>query len=115
MIAVAVFAVAFVMLLTAFPTAARTVRQGEEYLNATFLAERRLEEVRSLYYDNVVDSTSTESVTTNNQGVALTRDYSVQTLVTIPQTDLKRVRVLVSWTGDRARHVEVLAYVARYR
>ncbi len=115
LVAVAVFAVAFVMLLTAFPTAARAVRQGQEYINATFLAERCLEQVRSQAYDDVVDGTYTVQVTTNNQGVELKQDFSVQTLVSEPQTNLKRVRVLVSWTGERARHVEVFTDVARLR
>jgi type II secretory pathway pseudopilin PulG len=115
LVAVAVFAVAFVMLLTAFPTAARAVRQGQEYINATFLAERCLEQVRSQAYDDVVDGTYTVQVTTNNQGVELKQDFSVQTLVSEPQTNLKRVRVLVSWSGERARHVEVFTDVARLR
>lgn len=115
LVAVAVFAVAFVMLLTAFPTAARAVRQGQDYINATFLAERCLEQVRSQAYDDVVDGTYTVQVTTNNQGVELKQDFSVQTLVSEPQTNLKRVRVLVSWSGERARHVEVFTDVARLR
>lgn len=115
LIAVGVFAVAFVMLLTAFPTAARAVRQGQEHLNATFLAERRLEEVRSLDFEDVEDDLHTVQVSTTNQGLESTLDYSIQTQVSEPQSDLKRVRILVSWAGDRARHVEVLTDVARLR
>ena len=115
LVAVGVFAVAFVMLLTVFPTAARAVRQGEQYLNATFLAERRLEEVRALDFDTVADADSTETMGTTNLGVSSSVAYTVQTRVSLTETNLKRVRVLVSWTGDRARHVEVLTDVARLR
>jgi len=115
LVAVSVFAVAFVMLLTAFPTAARAVRQGHDYVAATFLAERCLEQIRGLDYDTIENGTYTVQVNTSNQGVELRQGFSVQTLVSEPQTNLKRVRVLVSWTGERARHVEVFTDVARLR
>ena len=120
-VAVSVFAVAFVMLLTVFPTAARAVRQGEQYLAATFLAERRLEEVRAMDFDgldalNDPPSPPPVELTTNNQGISTAQSYSIQTSVS-PTTspDLRRVRVVVSWTADRARYVEVLTDVARLR
>jgi hypothetical protein len=71
--------------------------------------------VRSLDYEDVEDDLHTVQVSTTNQGIESTLDYSVQTQVSEPQTDLKRVRVLVSWAADRARHVEVLTDVARLR
>lgn len=118
-IAVAVFAVAFLMLLTAFPTAARAIHQGDQYLVATFLAERRLEEIRSLDFDSVVetgaDPGGAVAVPTSNQGVASNLEYSIQTKVQELEPNLKRVRVVVSWTADRARYVEVLTDVARIR
>jgi len=81
LVAVAVFAVAFVMLLTAFPTAARAVRQGHDYVAATFLAERCLEQIRGLDYDTIENGTYTVQVNTSNQGVELRQGFSVQTLV----------------------------------
>lgn len=118
MIALAVFAVAFLMLLAVFPTAARAVRQGEDRMVATFLAERRLEELRAADFDTLVDAFEEVPVDSSNAGIANLVTYTVQTDVeNVPgfEPDLKSVRVVVSWNGERARWVEVTTYVARLR
>lgn len=118
MVALAVFAVAFLMLLAVFPTAARAVRQGEDRMVATFLAERRLEELRAADFDTVVDGFAEVPVESSNAGVANLVTYTVQTDVENVagfEPDLKSVRVVVSWNGERARWVEVTTYVARLR
>lgn len=109
--AAAIFAATFVMLMAVFPTAARAVRQGEEYLVGTFLAERRLEEIRAMPYDNLVSDYTTVAVASTQTGIQQSTTYGVQTEVTDQSPGLKRVRILVSWTRDRARHVEVLTDV----
>lgn len=115
MIALAVFAVAFLMLLSVFPTAARAVRQGEDRMVATFLADRRLEELRAADFDLLTPSFQGVDVESINAGVSSAMNYTVQTNVTELEPDLKRLRVVVSWNGERARWVEVTTDVARLR
>lgn len=117
LVAGCVFVVAFLLLLGVFPMAAGAVRQGNEVLAATFLAEQRLEAVRSLPYDSIADSSERVSLATRNNGITCVTSYTVQTLVeAIPGRALnamKSVRVLVTWEGQLARHLEVTTYVAK--
>jgi hypothetical protein len=117
LLACCVFVVAFLFMLGVFPVAAGAIRQGNEVLAATFLAEQRLEAVRALPYDSIVGSTETVELSTCNNGVTCVTRYTVQTLVEPvagqPLTVLKGVRALVSWQGQLARHLEVATYVAK--
>ncbi|MEW6279997.1 MAG: hypothetical protein AB1758_15315 [Candidatus Eremiobacterota bacterium] len=115
-VAVAVFATAFLLLMGVFPTATRAVRQGEEVMAATFLAEQEIEQLRALDYADLVNQPPRNvTILSTNRGATQDSVYTLQTdvsLVSPGQPDLKRVRVLVTWTRERPRHLELTTYVA---
>ncbi|HXE71903.1 MAG TPA: type II secretion system protein [Candidatus Nitrosotenuis sp.] len=112
-VALGVFAVAFLVVMSIFPTSAMALRQGQEVLVATHLAEEALEEARRTPYDELADRVSTVQVASTSNGVTTTSQFAVQTLVTEVEPGLARVRALVSWDGALQRHVELVTYVAR--
>ncbi|MCE7869277.1 hypothetical protein DYH09_02755 [bacterium CPR1] len=117
MVAVGVFATAFLLLLGVFPTATRAIRQANEYLTASFLAEQELEAVRGLAFEDIANVSPREvTVQTTNRGITADARYTVEVDVDSPplKPELKKVRVLVSWTRERPRSLELSTYVADY-
>lgn len=113
LIAMAIFATALLVIVGLFPTAARAVRQAQTITVATDLASQRMEEALATPFDQVTDSLTTVSMASRSAGQPAALDYTVQTLVSRPQTDLERIEVLVGWTTDTARMVRLQTYRVR--
>jgi hypothetical protein len=118
-VAVGVFATAFLLLLGVFPTATRAIRQANEYLTASFLAEQEIETVRGLAFEDIDDVSPPREVTvqTTNRGTTADASYTVEVDVEDDplRPGLKKVRVLVSWPAERpTRSLELSTYVADY-
>ncbi len=124
-VAVGIFATAFLLLLGVFPTATRAIRQANEYLTASYLAEQEIELVRAMDYDAIVAVSPRDvTVQTTNRGITVDTRYTIE--VDVSEIDpknpdqiligsgLKRIRVLVSWTHEQIRKLEVSTYVADY-
>ncbi|GMU52292.1 MAG: hypothetical protein AMXMBFR33_14380 [Candidatus Xenobia bacterium] len=113
--AVGVFATAFLLLLGVFPTATRAIRQANEYLTASFLAEQEIETVRGLAFEDIDDVSPREvTVQTTNRGTTADASYTVEVDIDSLNPELKRIRILVSWTRERPRSLELSTYVADY-
>ncbi len=114
-VAVGVFATAFLLLLGVFPTATRAIRLANEYLTASFLAEQEIETVRGLAFEDIDDVSPREvTVQTTNRAITADASYTVEVVKDDLNPDLKEVRVLVSWTRERSRSLELSTYVADY-
>ncbi len=114
--AVGVFATAFLLLLGVFPTATRAIRQANEYLTASFLAEQEIETVRGLPFEAIANISPREvTVQTTNRGITADARYTVEVDVDPLSSELKRIRVLISWPAERpTRNLELNTYVADY-
>lgn len=124
-VAVGIFATAFLLLLGVFPTATRAIRQANEYLTASYLAEQEIELVRAMDYDAIVAVSPRDvTVQTTNRGITVDTRYTIEVDVSeidpknpdqiLIDSGLKRIRVLVSWTHEQIRKLEVSTYVADY-
>jgi hypothetical protein len=113
MVGLGLFSTCLLMMVGIFPVASDAVAQSLEIMTATSLATQRLEQVRAMDYDAIVSGVSTSRVSCTFHGASFVRDYTVQTSVTTPRSGLKRVDVMVSWTGDVARYVRMELYVTR--
>lgn len=113
LVGLAVFVTAFLMCLGVFPTAAKAVAQARAQAQATRLAEAELERLASLPFDDVISGLRTVSggaVTVAGRSVP--QEFSIQTTVSQPETDLKRVHVLVSWSAQLTHYVRMESYLA---
>ncbi len=78
-VAVGIFATAFLLLLGVFPTATRAIRQANEYLTASYLAEQEIELVRAMDYDAIVAVSPRDvTVQTTNRGITVDTRYTIE-------------------------------------
>lgn len=113
LIAVAVFATAFLMMLGIFPTSAAALHQSHSYMLATHVGERVLEQyVMTQSFANVVNRTSgtTDPITgqpdapvtliTTVNGSQQITTFNWQIVVTALSADLKSARCMVWWNDS---------------
>lgn len=114
-LAIAVFATGFLMILGAFPTAAGAVGQSEALVAATFLTEQRLEETRNKSFEDIQPATLLATVTAGVTGSVGKLQMTTQILVTSTGTRMKRVRAVTTWDAGAAglKSVELETCVAR--
>ncbi|MBI3924638.1 MAG: prepilin-type N-terminal cleavage/methylation domain-containing protein [Armatimonadetes bacterium] len=112
LIALAIFAVAFLFVLGIFPVSADSIRQARELNLAVHLAEQKVESSRAQAFDSVVSNGGSEWLTMVNNGAQQEMEFVYQVLVTDePPVDpeLKNIVISVSWTSEsglRTVHLE---------
>lgn len=113
----------------AFPTSISASRQAQEYKMATAIAERKMEQLRSLPYESlnrpllasagVIDTADSGSFTfTSVDNVASQLASGTGTLtITDVASGVKRVRISVSWLSksDSQRSIQMTSLVADKR
>lgn len=112
-VALAVFSSAMLAVLGLFPESQAAQAHGRALMQATWVAERALEQERVRPYDQIVDRTSQVSLSDTATGTVRPLLCTVQTTVTEEAVGLKRVRVTVSWVMSRASVLQVETLVAR--
>lgn len=114
LIALAVFATAFLMCLGIFPTAARAVAQARAEEQATRLAEAELERLMAVPFEDVATGLRTAETRAVLAGQEALQTFTVQTTVTDLHADLKDLQVLVSWTSDQTHYLRLETYRANH-
>lgn len=116
MVAVALFAVAFLLLVGAFPRAAEVLLQARGYMVASHLAEQEMARLSALPFSEIASGTSSVAMSSAQRGTPQLVTYTVQTVVTPLPLDLKKVQVVVSWsTGGGTRHADLQGTLAEVR
>ncbi|MCL5104041.1 MAG: hypothetical protein M1133_08000 [Armatimonadetes bacterium] len=131
MVTMFLFAVAGIVFAASFPTGFRTTRQAQEYKIASAIAQKKVEQLRAMNYESltftlmlsagVIDSTpgaSPYSFTTTDGLASQLTDGTGSIYVSNQSSDVKRVRVVVSWHGvndENPRLFEVNALFADKR
>ena len=87
---------------------------GNTIMQATLLAEERLEEIRNMPYDNIYNPptgvASNPFIETNVNGSIYTRETFVET--NTPLSDLKRITVSVRWQANGPHQIVLRTIVA---
>lgn len=109
----ALFSGALLVLLALFPTAFQAAQDGRQMQVAVRLAERELERARARAFDDLAAGVASVEVPWTHDGQTGTTVYTVQSLVSEPALDLKRVEVTVSWTDRRSHVVRLVTQFAR--
>lgn len=100
-VAAAVFVVGVLVIFGIFPLTARSVRQAEQRLMASHLANNRLTLCRSTAYNDLANLPGQLiPVEFRHQGEVYTQEYVVEQKVTNPATLIKNVEVVVTWKSD---------------
>ena len=106
-VASAVFAISVLVLFGIFPISARSVRQAEQRMMASHLADNRLQLCRSSAFSDLQDQApQLNTVLFRHQDEVVTGEFRVQQVVTDLTPKLKNVEVIVRWDSDR-RHQEL--------
>jgi prepilin-type N-terminal cleavage/methylation domain-containing protein len=92
MLAMALFAVCTVAVMELLHTANAGSLDGENTLIATYLAQRRLEELRNVGYGALADEARAAVSSPSGFG-----QFDRQVTVTTPYTNLRQIVVTVSW------------------
>lgn len=100
-VAAALFAGSFLIIIGAFPLAARAIRNAEIRNVAHHLAQARLERLNVTGFDQLTFA-NTENVNVDliHQGQTETTDFKITHQATDIGVGLRHVRVLVEWTRD---------------
>ncbi len=116
LVAAALFAASFMILIGAFPLAARAIRLAQVRNIAHHLAQSRLERLNvSAYADVAPGGPEGIDVTVINNGVAETIPFSLTQDVTVVNSGLKHVKVTLNWTRDsRNQSLFLETDVAKY-
>lgn len=125
MLGLAIFATSLLMILGIFPTSSRSIQQARTVLLGTHVAQQLMEQyARALPFDQVVNRSSGSNdpitgtpcsavpliSTVNGSQRVIT--FNWQIAVTSPGTDLKDVRVQVSWMDtEQTSTVPFVRYV----
>lgn len=116
LVAAALFAASFMILIGAFPLAARAIRLAQVRNIAHHLAQSRLERLNvAAYADVAAGGPEGIDVTVINNGISETIPFSLTQDVTVVSTGLKHVRVTLRWTRDsRDQSLFLETDVAKY-
>lgn len=116
MLAVTLFAVAFLLLVGAFPRAAEVLLQAQGYMVASHLAEQEMARLSAQPFSEIASGTSSVAMSSAQRGTPRLVTYTIQTVVTPLPRDLKKVQVVVSWsTGRGTRHADLQGTLAEVR
>lgn len=111
LIATTVFSIAFLSLVTIFPTTQRSSRMAQYHLLANHVAETQMEQALYSNFDQVVTtSPQTQVLTTRTAGVQQVWSFTWQLQVTpnaMGNPNLKDVRCRVTWTDDRLHYLDL--------
>ena len=123
LVAIAIFAIAFLSLIALYPIGQRSVEQAQALNAATFLAEEILQSEMSLEFDQIqnrgpapVESDRLQAVNRHGQQEAIRYRYQVLVtpLVDAVAAPAKNLVVLVTWThGEVLRAVRLETEVAK--
>lgn len=106
-VAAAVFVVSVLVLFGIFPISARAVRQAEQRLMASHLADNRLTLCQSSAFTDLRDQApQTHLVDFRHQNESVTEEFTVEQKVTDLTPRLKNIEVIVRWDSER-RHQEL--------
>ncbi|MCE5323607.1 hypothetical protein LLG46_09875 [bacterium] len=106
----------------AFPTAISASRQAKEYKLATAIAQRKMEQLRSMGYasltqpllaiNSVIDSNSSESPNTftftsvDNIASQITSGTGILEITKVP-SGVKKVRITITWMNNSNRQCSI--------
>jgi Tfp pilus assembly protein PilV len=106
-VAAAVFVVSVLVLFGIFPISARAMRQAEQRLMASHLADNRLALCRSSAFSDLQDQAPQANlVDFRHQDEVVSEEFMVEQKVTDLTPKLKNIEVIVTWDSDR-RHQEL--------
>ncbi len=106
-VAAAVFVISVLVLFGIFPISARAVRQAEQRLMASHLADNRLALCRSSAFADLKNqSAQSNTVLFRHQDEMVTEEFQLEQRVTDLTPKLKNIEVIVTWESDR-RHQEL--------
>ena len=130
MITLFLLATAGAIFSAAFPTALSASRQGREYKMATAIAQRKMEQLRSVGYESltqpllasasVIDSNSSASPYTftsvDSLASQITSGTGTLSIIDI-SPGLKRVRITITWlsNSNEQRSIQVTSLIADKR
>lgn len=107
-VAVAILALAAVVSFEVLGTARKAQASTEGRTSAVFLARSLLEEARATDFDALASRSGSTAEAGLSHGQASSRIYSYVVNVDTPASNLKRIRVTVTWTAGRTSSSFVL-------
>lgn len=106
-VAAAVFVISVLVLFGIFPISARAVRQAEQRLLASHLADNRLTLCQSSAFADLIDQPpQLNSFLVRHQDGVFSQEFLLEQKVTEITPKLKNIEVIVTWESDR-RHQEL--------
>lgn len=127
MLTVALLAISGIIFAAAFPSAFSASRQAQEYKIATAIATQKAEQLRAMHYESLTQPLLISAgIIDNSNGYSFTeRDAVASQLcsgsgtieMTDVTTDVKRVRITVSWLSKQntTRSVQITTLIADKR
>ncbi len=96
MVAITVLGVGLLSLAGLFPLAMGKVSKGDMESRATFYAQGKLEELKNLRWNQLVDSVATDAVDQR-----FVRTWTIQE--NVPAVGMKSVQVVVNWSDENGQ------------
>lgn len=101
MVAITVLGVGLLALAGLFPIAMNKVTKGDMESRATFYAQGKLEELKSVSWDQLIALVATDVVDTRFQ-----RTWTI--LENVPAVGMKSVEVVVNWSDENGQRAVTL-------
>jgi len=116
-IALTIFAIGLVGLLSLFPIAFHSSKRASDLTEATIYAQEIMEKIKQLDYSDIDSDLENDATFTNDLNIEndsrFTFDVTVTTGGSLP-SGLKRVVLVIDWTeGGKSFSEEFVTYIAR--